>query len=151
MPNGHHRPVPFNGRKVTVLLAEESPPVRGSLREHLEALTGVEIVGEAGTTHEALELFFRLRPKVMVVSICLPGHGGFYLLRCIKRAVPDCDVILSSRWPHPFVQETGRLLGASAVCSMGNGFEEVLGAFESLLTQSIRLRPYASDESPGFP
>lgn len=136
---------------MTVLLAEESPAIRGSLRERLAALQGVEIVGEAGTTHEALDLFFRHLPKLVVVSICLPGHGGFYALRCIKRAVPDCDVILSSRWPHPFVQETGRLLGATTVCSTTNEFEGVVDAIQSLLTQSIRQRPCASDESPGFP
>jgi len=38
---------------------------------------------------------------------------------------------MSSRWPHPFVQETSRLLGATAVCSMGSGFEDVLDAIES--------------------
>jgi len=116
------------GRKVSVLIAEESSIITTHLREQLEAYGSVEIVGEAGTTREALEMFFRFLPKVVVVSICLPGHGGFYVLRCIKRAVPDCHVILSSRWPHPFVNETGRLLGANAVCSMGNRFEEVLNA-----------------------
>jgi DNA-binding NarL/FixJ family response regulator len=116
------------GRKVSMLIAAESSIRSSSLREQLEAHGSVEIVGEAGTTREALEMFFRFQPKVVVVSICLPGDGGFYVLRCIKRAVPECEVILSSRWPNPFVQETGRLLGATAVCSMGNGFEEVLNA-----------------------
>jgi DNA-binding NarL/FixJ family response regulator len=131
MPGVQHKPVPPKARKVSVLVAEESPAIRRALREQLERLAGVEIVGEAGTTREALELFFRLLPKMVVVSICLPSQGGFYALRCIKRAVPDCEVILSSRWPHPFVQETGRLLGANAVCSLGNGFEEVLNAVEA--------------------
>ena len=119
------------GDKVSVLLAQESAIISNSLREQLEAHGSAEIVGEAGTTREALEMFFRFQPKVVVVSICLPGHGGFHVLRCIKRAIPDCDVIMSSRWPHPFVQETSRLLGATAVCSMGSGFEDVLDAIES--------------------
>jgi DNA-binding NarL/FixJ family response regulator len=136
------KPVPPKSRKVSVLVAEESAARRSGLREALEALDGVEVIGEAGTTHDALAVFFRLQPKAVVVSICLPGHGGFYALRCIKRAVPDCDVILSSRWPHPFVQETGRLLGASTVCSLGNGYEEVLDAVESLV-QPLRPRPCA--------
>jgi DNA-binding NarL/FixJ family response regulator len=114
--------------RITLLLAEESPALRQSLRERLEAHGAVEVIGEAGTTRQALDLFFLLQPRMVLVSICLPGEGGFHVLRCIKRAVPDCEVILSSRWPHPFVQETGRLLGATAVCAMGNGFEEIIEA-----------------------
>jgi hypothetical protein len=95
--------------RITLLLAEESPALRQSLRERLEAHGAVEVIGEAGTTRQALDLFFLLQP----------------------RAVPDCEVILSSRWPHPFVQETGRLLGATAVCAMGNGFEEIIEALQS--------------------
>jgi DNA-binding NarL/FixJ family response regulator len=103
-------------RKIRVLLANESPAVRLSLRAELEQATWVELIGEVDNSHEALTQFFRLKPDAIILSTCLKGEGGFEVLRCIKRAFADCVAILTSRQPDFFIKEAGRLLGASAVC-----------------------------------
>lgn len=116
-----------------LLLADESPTTRHKLREELKPLGFIEIVGEACRSQEVLDLFFRLLPTVVVLPVCLPGQGGFDVLRCIKRADPGCAVILTTRWPEPFVEETGRLLGAAAVCSTIGGFSQIRNVTQGLL------------------
>jgi DNA-binding NarL/FixJ family response regulator len=108
-----------------VLLADESPAVLVQLREELEPLQSFEIIGEAATSREALRLFFQYRPHVLVVSICLPDQNGFEVLKCIKRAFPDCAVILTTRWANSFVEQTARLLGATGTCATTEGLTQI--------------------------
>jgi len=115
-----------------VLLADDSAAARQNLRETLHTLPFIEIVGEAGKGDEALDLFLRIRPDVVVAAVCLPEHGGFHLLRCIKRAVADSVVILTNRGSNPFVEEAASLLGAAGVCPSGDGFVQLRAILQSL-------------------
>jgi DNA-binding NarL/FixJ family response regulator len=118
--------------KLRLLLADQSPAVRQELRNNLKQLEGIEIVAEADRDDRALDLFFRLRPEVVVVSTTLPVQGGFEVLRCIKRAVRRCAVVLTGRSPNHFIAEAARLLGASGVCSAVDGSAELRAILQSL-------------------
>jgi len=126
---------PLQNRKLRILLADNSPAVLHRLRQDLEQLQFVEIVAESQRSHETLELFFRTRPEVVVVSICLPEESGFEVLRHVKRAAADCAVILTSRWLDSFVHQTARLLGAAGVCSTTDGCTQLGAMLQSLIEQ----------------
>lgn len=108
-----------------VLLADENPETRDRIREKLCQLVPVAIVAEAVDSREALDLFFRHRPDVVLVSVSLPKQGGFEVLRCIKGATLGCVVILTINTTNPFVEKAGRLLGATDVCSTNNGLRQI--------------------------
>ena len=118
--------------KLRLLLADQSPAVRQELRNSLKLLEGLEIVAETDRDDRALDLFFRLRPEVVVVSTTLPVQGGFEVLRCIKHAVPRCAVVLTGRSPNHFISEAARLLGASGVCPAVDGSAELTTILQSL-------------------
>ena len=120
-----------------VLLADESPAMCERLREQLAILPFIEIVGQVSTSDSALDRFFHSRPDVVVASILLPGKGGFEVLRCIKRADAECAVVLTSHYTNPFVHQTASFLGATAVCSLGNGVGEVRTALERLAKRKL--------------
>jgi DNA-binding NarL/FixJ family response regulator len=119
--------------RVRVLVADDSVSWRQEFRAHLERLPGVQIIAEAEDCREAIALFFQHRPGLVLVSVGVPGQGGFEVLRSIRRSVPDCLVILMTRCPDAFVETTGRLLGATAVCSRTEGFDSVLGLIQRLV------------------
>ncbi len=126
-------------RRLRVLLAGQPPAVRDGLTEEFRRLQFVEVVGEANKHHEALDLFFRVRPDVVLLSVCLSDQSGFELLRCIKQAAPGCAAILTTRWPNSFVEETGAWLGAAAVCPIAGGFAQLRGLLQGLWdSQSAR-------------
>ena len=125
---------------VRVLIAHDSPNARQELRVGLEPLRAVKIVAEASNSEEAVDLFLRHRPEVVLVSVCMPGKGGFEVLQAIKRAAPGCVVILTTHWPEPFVEETGRLLGATAVCALMGGRARICGIVGALAGPESRAR-----------
>ena len=114
------------------MLADESCAVRERFRKSLESCSVAEIVAEAGTDQHALDLFFQSHPEVVVVSTSLPAKGGFEVLRRIKRAVPRCEVILTSRFPNQFIRDTARLLGAAGVCSADDECSQLRSVLQSL-------------------
>lgn len=58
-----------------VLVADDHRMVREGLRALLER-AGVQVVGEAGTGHEALKEVRRLHPDVVVMDIAMPELNG---------------------------------------------------------------------------
>ncbi|WP_224371742.1 LytR/AlgR family response regulator transcription factor [Hyalangium versicolor] len=62
-----------------VLIVDDEEPARSRLRRLLEAVAGVEVVGEAGDGHEALRQVEVLQPELLLLDIRMPGLDGLTL------------------------------------------------------------------------
>lgn len=59
-----------------VLLADDHDLVRTGMRRLLEDVSGIEVVGEATTGENAVNLCRELLPQVVLMDINMPGMGG---------------------------------------------------------------------------
>lgn len=66
------------------LIADDEPVARQILREQIEEIGGVSVVGEASNGLEAVELIDRLRPDVVLLDLQMPGLDGFSVARQLK-------------------------------------------------------------------
>jgi len=82
--------------KITILLAEDHAIVREGLRSLLELCPDFEVVGEAETGRQAVELARKLRPHVVVMDIAMPMLNGFEATRQILLATPKTRVLVLS-------------------------------------------------------
>ena len=73
---------------VRVLIVDDNTAFLGAARALLER-EGLEVVGVAATTAEALQQGEQLRPDVLLVDIHLDGESGFELARRADQD-PDC-------------------------------------------------------------
>ncbi|MGP4113329.1 response regulator [Streptomyces sp. 4N509B] len=81
-------------RPVRVLLAEDEPLIRAGVRAILTAGPGIDVVAEAGDGREAVELGLRHRPDVAVLDIRMPRLDGLAATAELRRALPDCAVVI---------------------------------------------------------
>jgi len=68
---------------IRVLLVDDHAVMRAGLRALLASEPGIEVVGEASTGEEAVEVAERLRPDVAVMDLSMPGIGGLAATRQI--------------------------------------------------------------------
>ncbi|MEW6286031.1 MAG: response regulator transcription factor [Chloroflexota bacterium] len=78
---------------IRLLLVDDHEVVRSGLRMLLENEADMDIVGEANTGRQALELVETLEPNVVIMDITLPDLSGIEVARRIKAAHPETAVV----------------------------------------------------------
>ena len=66
-----------------IVVADDHPVVRDGLRALIETSPGLEIVGEATTGDEAIEVVRRVHPNVVLMDLAMPGRNGIEATRVI--------------------------------------------------------------------
>jgi two-component system LytT family response regulator len=73
-------------QRIRAIIVDDEPLAREGVRLHLEAEPDVEIVGEAGTGEEAVELIETVRPDLLFLDVQMPGLDGFGVLDAVGPA-----------------------------------------------------------------
>jgi two-component system chemotaxis response regulator CheY len=100
-----------DGSPFTFLIVDDSRFARSSLIKLVEQLEG-EVLGEAASGAEALELHEQLRPDVVTMDLSLPDVDGIILVRKMMGLNPNTMIILSSGISHEEVIEEALRAGA---------------------------------------
>ena len=77
-----------------IIIVDDHDVVRRGVRSLLESQPGWEIVGEATTGREAVELAKRLQPDVIVMDLTLPELNGLDATRQILKDSPRSEVLV---------------------------------------------------------
>ncbi len=81
---------------IRVLVADDHTIVRTGIRHVLESEAGFEVVGEASTGAEALELAASLQPDVAVLDISMPGESGLRVAAELRQRSPSTHILILS-------------------------------------------------------
>ena len=98
---------------ITVLLAEDHEIVREGYRALLQLEAGIEVVGEAQTGREAVELAGKLRPDVIVMDIAMPLLNGLEATRQIRKSFPELKILMLSAHSDDAYIEQAAEMGAA--------------------------------------
>ena len=79
---------------IRVVMAEDHVLVREGIRNVLERGGRIEVVAEAGTGLEAVELTKRHHPDVVLMDIAMPELNGIEATRLIKEQSPHTAVLV---------------------------------------------------------
>lgn len=126
---------------IRLMLVDDHAVVRSGLRMLIEAEEDFEIVAEAGSASEALNIITRQRPDVVLMDIGLPDLSGIDATRQIKRLQPDVAVVALTI--HEDEEYFFKMLEAGA-----NGYVPKRAAPEELLTA---IRAAAANEVYIYP
>jgi DNA-binding NarL/FixJ family response regulator len=82
----------------SVLVVDDQAPFRLAAKAVLRRLDEFELVGEASSGHEAIDIADRLHPELVLMDINMPQMNGIEATRKILAAHPDTVVILCSTY-----------------------------------------------------
>lgn len=80
--------------KFRVAIADDHPIILAGLRMLIRAENDMEIVGEATSGPEALELVRSSDPNIAIIDISLPEMNGIVLARVLSKECPSIGIIM---------------------------------------------------------
>lgn len=117
-----------------ILVVDDTPAIRRSLRFYLEGETGWEVCGEAENGKVALERVRELRPDVVILDLSMPVMNGLEAARHIKAMAPGTHILMLTLHMYPQLLDEARKVGiADVVSKSGAAGSDVLDAVRSLL------------------
>jgi DNA-binding NarL/FixJ family response regulator len=90
---------------MTVIIADDHPLVRFAVRQSLEAETDIEVLGEARTGKEIVDLARDLRPDAVVLDYRMPVMDGMSAARIIAQELPGVSILMLTAEEDPVVEE----------------------------------------------
>jgi len=152
--------LPPIAKAITVLLADDHMLVRQGLRALLETEEGIQVVGEAATGRQAVQMARNLLPDVVVMDIAMPLLNGLEATRQICKELPSAKVvILSSHSDDEYVFQLaqagaiGYLVKQTAATELIKAIREAQrgNAYFSPAISRRMLSQYRESFTPGQP
>jgi DNA-binding NarL/FixJ family response regulator len=126
---------------IRVIIADDQPVVRGGLRMILEAQDDIEVVGEAATGTEAVELARTRKPEVVLMDIRMPILDGIEATRQLLATTRDSRVlVLSTYGLEEYVYEALKA-GASGFLLKTESPEQLTQAVRTIAAGDALLAP----------
>ncbi len=130
--------------QIRVLAVDDHQILHVGIEFMLLAFDDIELVGQAYSGREALELCDQLRPDVVVMDLKMPGMNGVAATRAIRERYPQVQVlILTSYQGREFVQQATQA-GAIGYLDKGVTLDELAQAIRSVFAGRPSLGPAAA-------
>jgi DNA-binding NarL/FixJ family response regulator len=99
---------------VKVLIADDHPLMLAGIRRALERAEHIEIVGEARSGSELLEMIGRRRPQLVLMDLRMPGLTGCEAIERIRAQWPEVKIVVLSACEDRASIDAALVAGASA-------------------------------------
>jgi DNA-binding NarL/FixJ family response regulator len=100
---------------MSLMVVDDSPAFRLAVETLVQSEPGFEIVAEAATGEQALDMYRGASPDVVVMDIRMPGMGGIEATRRILGLHPHAAVVLVSSAGPGDLPAAAHTCGAAAV------------------------------------
>ena len=129
---------------VRVVLADDHALVRAGIRALLGGIAGVEVVGEAQDGHEIIQLVEKLRPRLVLMDIAMPGLNGLEATARIVKSHPGTAVIILSMHAGEEYALQALKAGASGYLLKDGAASELLAGIRALKAGKTFFGPHAT-------
>ena len=117
---------------VRLVIVDDHSLVRDGLRARLAVVPGLEVVGEAASGAEALELAQKVAPDLMLVDVGMRGMNGIELATALRQRHPAIRVLMLSMYDNREYVLSAIRAGARGYVLKESPTEEILAAISAV-------------------
>jgi DNA-binding NarL/FixJ family response regulator len=126
---------------IRVVLADDQPLVRSGLRMLVSDTDDLDIVGEAGTGAQSVQLARDARPDVVVMDIRMPGMDGIEATRMITTESPSVRVVILTTFDDDNSVYASLRAGASGFLVKDMALDDILTAIRVVAAGDALIAP----------
>jgi DNA-binding NarL/FixJ family response regulator len=115
-----------------VLIADDSPLVRGLIRNFLEKKADVEVCGETADGQQTIDAALDLLPDLLILDVVMPKLNGIEVASILKKNLPKTKTIVFTMYGD-YIKNLALAAGVSIIVSKPDGIRALLQAVESML------------------
>lgn len=102
-------------KKIRIIIADDHAVLRSGLKALLHCYSQFEVIGEAGTGLEAVNLVSKQQPDVLILDLSMPDMSGVDCIKEIRSRKVTCPILVLTMYDdEEFIKEVMR--------SGGNGY-----------------------------
>jgi DNA-binding NarL/FixJ family response regulator len=115
-----------------IIIVDDHAVVRRGVRALLESQPGWEVLAEATTGREAIELVRKLQPHVVVMDLSLPELNGLEATRQIVKEAPQTEILVLTMHHSEQLARDVLQAGARGYVLKSDADQNLVAAVESL-------------------
>lgn len=131
--------ISLDSENLRVLVIDDHPIVRDGLRFSLSKLKGYEVVAEAASVEEGMELAAAVQPNVVILDLVFGGRDGVGGVQEVRRALPGASILVFSMNPEELFAERALHAGANGYLMKTDGFKALHEALRQLCDGGVYL------------
>jgi len=117
----------------TILIADDASFMRGTLKYIVENAHH-KVVGTAKEGKEAVEMYTRLKPDLVLLDILMEGVDGIAALKAIRKQDPEAKVVMVTALGQEHKRQEAQQLGASGYIRKPFKQEEIADEINRILS-----------------
>jgi len=133
-----------SGNRIRVLVVDDQALVRSGLRYFLLAFDDLELVGEAASGEEAVQLCAQFQPDVVLMDLMMQGMNGAAATRIICERWPGMRVMALTNFQDAELVQGALEAGATGYLLKNVSAAELAGAIRAAYAGQPTLAPEAT-------
>lgn len=126
---------------ITLMVVDDHPAFRFGLNALIESQPDMKLVAETGDGHQAVELFQRLRPDIVLMDLRLPGMSGVETIMAIRKDFPEARIIVVTTYDWDEDIYRAIRFGAMSYLLKDMSMDEIVGAIRAVHAGKQKLHP----------
>jgi two-component system response regulator DevR len=136
----------IEGRPLRLLVVDDHEVVRQGLVALLERREHFQVVAEAGTAAEAVEMARKFEPDLVIMDVRLPDGSGIEACREIRAEFPTTKVVILTSYPDEEAVLSAIIAGASGYLLKQIRGRDLVSALESVGRGESLLDPAVTEK-----